>query len=48
MVLLASCTTGHVYAPYDGGAGLFFRNPEERNAARQRYRDWRSRLPSGL
>jgi hypothetical protein len=47
-VLFAAQETGRVYAPYDGGADLFFRTPEERDAARERYRAWLSRHPAGL
>ncbi len=47
-VLFAAQETGHVYAPYDGGADLFFRDSGERDAARERYRAWLSSHPAGL
>ena len=47
-VLLVSSETGRVYAPYDGGADLFFLGPEEREAARERHRAWLSSHPRGL
>jgi hypothetical protein len=47
-VLLVSSGTGRVYAPYDGGADLFFLDPEERRAARERHRAWLSSHPEGL
>jgi len=40
--------TGAVYAPYDGGADLFFPSTWERDLARDRYRAWLSRDPGGL
>ena len=46
--LLVSCISGQVYAPYDGGADLFFRSDEERSRSRKRYRDWLSPRPDGL
>jgi hypothetical protein len=47
-VLLVSSETGRVYAPYDGGADLFFLGPEERHGARERHRAWLSSHPRGL
>lgn len=47
-ILLVSRATGRVYAPYDGGADLFFRTTEERDTARERYRAWLSAHPRGL
>ncbi len=47
-VLLVSSETGRVYAPYDGGADLFFLTPGERQAARERHRAWLSSHPRGL
>ena len=46
--LVADPISGRVYAPYDGGADLFFRNEAERDQARSRFGDWLSRLEEGL
>jgi hypothetical protein len=46
--LLVACDSGRVYAPYDGGADLFFRTPEEWSFAHKRYRHWLSPLPHGM
>lgn len=46
--LIAAVDTGAVYAPYDGGADLFFPSTWERDAARSRYRQWLSEHPEGL
>ncbi|MCP3143173.1 DUF3885 domain-containing protein [Pyxidicoccus xibeiensis] len=48
LVLFVSSDSGRVYAPYDGGADLFFPNPEERDLARERYQAWLSQFPGGL
>ena len=48
MVLLASRERGSVYAPYDGGADLFFRSQAERDEGRRLYADWLSPYPGGL
>ncbi len=47
-ILFFSSDSGRVYAPYDGGADLFFPTEEERDLARARYRDWLSGRPDGL
>ena len=46
--LLVELDRGQVYAPYDGGADLFFATEAERDAARGRYRAWLSSHPGGL
>lgn len=38
--LLVELERGQVYAPYDGGADLFFATAEARDAARDRYAPW--------
>lgn len=47
-VLFVSSETGRVYAPYDGGANLFYLYPEEQQAAYMRHRAWLSSHPQGL
>ena len=46
--LLVEFDRGRVYAPYDGGADLFFATEAERDVARERYRAWLSSHPGGL
>ena len=46
--LLAAFETGAVYAPYDGGADLFFPTTWERDRARERYGGWLSSRTDGL
>jgi hypothetical protein len=46
--LLVSLATGAVYAPYDGGADLFFPTSWERDLARERYANWLSSREDGL
>jgi hypothetical protein len=46
--LFAALETGSVYAPYDGGADLFFTTGRERDLARERYDGWLSSRPDGL
>jgi hypothetical protein len=46
--LVVNLDTGRVYAPYDGGADLFYRSEVERDAAKHRYRDWLSSREDGL
>lgn len=46
--LLVELGRGQVYAPYDGGADLFFATSGERDAARERYSPWLSSDASGL
>lgn len=45
--VLANLSTGAVYAPYDGGADLFFATEVERDLARARHAAWVPRLPGG-
>lgn len=47
-VIFASRDTERVYAPYDGGADLIFRNDQERNERKQVYEAWLSAHPDGL
>ena len=46
--LIVSEATARVYAPYDGGADLILRTPDERDEFRNRYQAWLSTHPSGL
>lgn len=46
--LVVCLETGAVYAPYDGGADLFYGSVGERDAARLRFSAWLSPYPSGL
>jgi len=46
--LVFSFDTGRVYAPYDGGADLFFRDTNDRDDAKGRFRAWLSTHPAGL
>lgn len=45
---LESLVTGRAYAPYDGGADLFFLNFLERDLASQKFRNWLSARADGL
>lgn len=47
-VLFASRESGCIYAPYDGGADLIYRNEQERNERRAAYSTWLSAHPAGL
>ena len=47
-VLFYAPALGQAYAPYDGGADLFFRKASTQQAHARRYAAWRSPLPSGL
>jgi hypothetical protein len=47
-LLIVSLARGNVYAPYDGGADLFFQTPAQLNFARTRYRAWLSPFEHGL
>ncbi|WP_181184279.1 DUF3885 domain-containing protein [Prosthecodimorpha hirschii] len=46
--LFMSADTGAVFAPYDGGADLFWPDAAAQAAARERYRPWLSAHPHGL
>ena len=46
--LFADLEGGRVYAPYDGGADLFFPNDLERELAGERFRSWLSPRGDGL
>jgi hypothetical protein len=46
--LIVELERGHVYAPYDGGADLFFATAVERDIARGRYHAWLSPHSEGL
>jgi hypothetical protein len=37
-----------VYHPYDGGADVILADRRQRDALRERYRDWLSTRPDGL
>lgn len=47
-LLLLNWSTGAAYAPYDGGADLFWPSRAERERARTRFANWLSSDPSGL
>jgi hypothetical protein len=47
-VLVVEPRTGAVYHPYDGGADIFLPTTSERDALRERYREWVSNRPDGL
>ena len=47
-VVFASRESGGIYAPYDGGADLIYRNEQERDAFKGAYRAWLSKHPAGL
>jgi hypothetical protein len=46
--LVVSLDSGRVYAPYDGGADLFYLTELERDHARERFRAWISPRDDGL
>lgn len=46
-VLFVNFSVCGVYAPYDGGADLFFRSGEEMRLARDRFRSWMSKREDG-
>ncbi|OWQ47507.1 hypothetical protein CDL60_08755 [Roseateles noduli] len=47
-LLFANLNRGSIYAPYDGGADLFYPSAEDVAPARSRHRDWLSRHPAGM
>lgn len=47
-VVFASRESGRLYAPYDGGADLIFRNAQERDELKRVYGAWLSAHPEGL
>jgi hypothetical protein len=47
-VLWLGIESGQVYAPYDGGADLILAEPGHRRVLSLAYRDWLSKLASGL
>lgn len=47
-LLFANLGKRTAYAPYDGGADLFFATAAERDAARIRWGDWLSKHPDGV
>ena len=47
-VVIVSRESQRIYAPYDGGADLIFRNKQERDEKKQAYREWLSAHPEGL
>jgi hypothetical protein len=47
-LLFANLDRGSIYAPYDGGADLFYPSPDEVDPARSRHREWLSVHPSGM
>jgi hypothetical protein len=46
--LVVNLDTGRAYVPYDGGADLFYVTEDERDRARDRFRDWLSLREDGL
>jgi hypothetical protein len=46
--LLVELDRGQVYAPYDGGADLFFASTFERDLAKARYANWLSAREDGM
>jgi hypothetical protein len=46
--LFANMDKGSAYAPYDGGADLFFSNSDGVGDARRKFSDWLSKIESGL
>ena len=47
-LLATNVEPGQIYAPYEGGADLFFANFCEHDDARRRFRPWLSARPDGL
>ena len=47
-LLVTNFDTGDVYAPYPGGADLFFHRFREHDEAVHRFGDWRSKRSDGL
>lgn len=47
-VLLADIQRRRIYAPYDGGADLFFASPKEAELARAHFQGWLSAREDGL
>ena len=47
-LMLLNWDTGAAYAPYDGGADLFWPTEAQRHTARDAFSSWRSSDPSGL
>jgi hypothetical protein len=47
-LLVVNWETGKSFAPYDGGADLFFASPEDREGARPALSAWLSSHPAGL
>jgi hypothetical protein len=48
LLLVMSERTGHVFAPYDGGADLFVASERQRDRLAERYAGWLSSRPDGL
>jgi len=46
--LIVNMESGRVYAPYDGGADLFYASEMERDLARERFQSWISPREDGL
>ncbi|RYE42987.1 MAG: hypothetical protein EOP24_30215 [Hyphomicrobiales bacterium] len=47
-ILFANMESGTAYAPYDGGADLFFPSHLQADIARKRWASWLSERPDGL
>ncbi len=47
-VIILGIRQGVAYHPYDGGGDVIARDVRQRDALRERFRDWLSHLPSGL
>ncbi|HEY9685137.1 MAG TPA: hypothetical protein V6C86_26420 [Oculatellaceae cyanobacterium] len=44
-VLIVARDSKRIYAPYDGGADLFFADEQERNKRKEAYQEWLPSLP---
>ncbi len=47
-ILFANTASQTIYAPYDGGADLFFSSPSAAQVAKSKFRSWLSRREDGL
>lgn len=47
-ILFANTASQTIYAPYDGGADLFFSSPNATQVVKSKFRSWMSRREDGL